>query len=49
MANDEHVALLKEGAAAWDRWREENPKIRPNLSCAKLFGTNLRGMTSFGC
>jgi Pentapeptide repeats (8 copies) len=50
MANDEHVALLKQGVAAWNTWRDQNPHIRPdlsdatlglNLSRANLSGTNL--------
>jgi uncharacterized protein YjbI with pentapeptide repeats len=50
MANNEHVALLKQGVAAWNAWREKNPDIRPdlsdatlgvNLSRANLSGTNL--------
>jgi hypothetical protein len=32
MANDEHVALLKKGVAAWNAWRDENFNIRPELS-----------------
>jgi Pentapeptide repeats (8 copies) len=43
MANDEHVALLKQGVAAWNAWRDENPGTRPDLSEANLSGTNLRG------
>jgi uncharacterized protein YjbI with pentapeptide repeats len=53
MANDEHVALLKQGVEAWNAWRDENPGIRPdlseadlskaNLSYANLRGANLRG------
>jgi hypothetical protein len=30
MANDEHVALLKQGVNAWNAWRDENTNIRPN-------------------
>src|SRR5262245_5925005 len=37
MANDEHVALLKQGVVAWNAWREANPDIRPDLSGAELF------------
>jgi hypothetical protein len=43
MANDEHVAILKKGMDAWNRWREENPDIRPDLSEADLKGANLKG------
>ena len=48
MANDEHVALLKKGVAAWNAWRKENPDIRPDLSQANLSGANLMGQTSSG-
>jgi len=46
MANDEHVAMLKKGEAAWSAWRYHNPDIRPDLSGldlqdAKLSGANL--------
>jgi choline dehydrogenase-like flavoprotein len=36
MANDEHVALLKQGVPAWNAWRGENPGIRPDLREADL-------------
>jgi hypothetical protein len=42
MANDEHVAILKKGAAAWNEWRKENPDIRADLSWANLIGADLR-------
>src|SRR5262245_56040773 len=42
MANDEHVALLKQGVTAWNNWRRENPNIRyPDLSGADLSAANL--------
>jgi hypothetical protein len=28
MANDEHVALLKQGVAGWNAWRDENPDLK---------------------
>ncbi len=42
MANEEHVALLKQGVDAWNAWRRENPDIRPALSGADLHGADLR-------
>jgi len=36
MANPEHVAKLKEGAEAWNQWRDEHPRIVPDLSDADL-------------
>jgi uncharacterized protein YjbI with pentapeptide repeats len=43
MANQEHLARLKEGADAWNQWRGENPMIQPDLSRADLTGMHLRG------
>jgi len=45
MANDEHVALLKQGVAAWNAWRRETPNIRPDLSNADLGLANLNDAT----
>jgi hypothetical protein len=42
MANDEHVALLKQGASAWNAWRDENPDIPPDLSRADLRRADLK-------
>ncbi len=41
MANEEHLALLKQGVGLWNRWREEHPNILPDLSRANLSRTNL--------
>jgi hypothetical protein len=41
MANDEHVALLKQGVETWNAWRCENPNVRPYLDGAKLHGLDL--------
>lgn len=30
-ANPQHIALLQKGAIAWNRWREKNPAIQPEL------------------
>jgi uncharacterized protein YjbI with pentapeptide repeats len=38
MPNDEHVALLKQGRDAWNKWRHENRDIHPDLSGANLSG-----------
>ncbi|MBD2580154.1 pentapeptide repeat-containing protein [Oscillatoria sp. FACHB-1406] len=29
--NSKHLALLKKGTKAWNRWRENNPDVRPEL------------------
>jgi len=36
VANPEHLAKLKEGVAAWNQWRLENPSITPDLEHADL-------------
>ena len=41
MANDEHLALIKQGVETWNTCRQENPDIRPDLSNADLDGAAL--------
>ncbi len=43
MADDEHLGILKQGVAAWNKWRASNPEIRPNLTDAFLLRANLPG------
>lgn len=42
MANEEHLRILRKGVEVWNRWREENPGIIPDLKGADLNGKNLR-------
>ena len=42
MANDEHVAMLGRGAAAWNEWRAKVDET-PDLSRAGLRGLDLTG------
>jgi uncharacterized protein YjbI with pentapeptide repeats len=37
MANQEHLDILKKGVEEWNKWRENNSDIAPDL-----FGANLR-------
>ena len=41
MANSKHQRILQEGVEVWNKWRESNPNIRPDLSDLDLAGTNL--------
>ncbi len=36
MASDRHLAQLLDGAAAWNRWRREEPLVRPDLQGLSL-------------
>ena len=44
MANQEHVTILEQGAAAWNEWRKGNPRIAPDLGWAELQERDLRNM-----
>lgn len=44
MANEEHVALLKQGVAVWNQWREENRDVIPFLVSADLSELELKGV-----
>jgi hypothetical protein len=41
MPNREHLAKLKEGVEAWNKWRRVNSEVRPNLNKANLTGAIL--------
>lgn len=43
MANQEHLAILKQGVQVWNDWRKKNPEIIPDLVGADLIGVNLIG------
>jgi uncharacterized protein YjbI with pentapeptide repeats len=43
MANPEHLKILDQGVAAWNKWRVENSRIFPDLEGADLRGMNLSG------
>jgi hypothetical protein len=43
MADEEHLAILKQGVEAWNKWRIEHPTTRPDLFEADLSRANLSG------
>ena len=43
MANQKHLALVKEGAEVWNQWRDKNPEIEPDLWGADLQDADLQG------
>jgi hypothetical protein len=44
MANKEHLKLLRQGVKAWNRWREDNPGVQPDLFEADLSKARLSGV-----
>ncbi len=43
MANRKQLAILKQGVAAWNKWREEHPDAKIDLRGAGLSGLDLSG------
>ncbi len=41
MANEEHLKILKQGVEAWNRWRDENRDVQPDLIEADLSEADL--------
>lgn len=41
MADVVHLGILNQGVEAWNKWRKEQPDVRPNLSGAKLSNSDL--------
>jgi hypothetical protein len=48
MANEEHLARLKQGVKTWNRWQGEHREIRPDLSEADLRWADLTEANLFG-
>ncbi|MBD2504864.1 pentapeptide repeat-containing protein [Anabaena azotica] len=44
MANKEHLAIFEKGIDYWNRWRRENPSIRPDLSEALINDFDFSGI-----
>ena len=49
MADQGHKTILDRGTAVWNKWRQENPGVRPDLSHSnirikQLEGVNLKGV-----
>jgi uncharacterized protein YjbI with pentapeptide repeats len=44
MANEKHLAILRQGVAVWNAWRRENPRIQPDLEAANLSDGLLSGV-----
>ena len=42
MAIPQHLEVLKQGVAAWNKWRNDNPGEEPDLAGAKLSKTDLK-------
>jgi hypothetical protein len=36
MASPEHLAILEKGVDVWNKWREENPDIEPDLITSQI-------------
>jgi uncharacterized protein YjbI with pentapeptide repeats len=43
MADQQHVALLKQGVDVWNRWKQEHQQIQPDFTGAHLTGADLQG------
>src|SRR5215470_593242 len=41
MADNQHFELLMRDVDAWNRWRADNPKVKPDLTFAVMRGANL--------
>ena len=43
MANKKQLAILKQGVDVWNKWRQEHPRVKPDLSNADLSRAILYG------
>ena len=45
--NRQHLAILKKGVKAWNKWRERNPDIIPQLTGIDLLDENCRDLSRY--
>jgi len=48
MAESEHLRILKEGVASWNRWRQEHADVQPDLHDISLAALDLRSANLAG-
>jgi hypothetical protein len=48
MADQEQLVIIRQGPEAWNRWRIENPTLKPDLSGADLIDADLSGVDLSG-
>ncbi len=48
MANEQHIAILRQGRDAWNLWRQKYPKLKPDLSGFDLTDFRLSGVNLSG-
>ena len=48
MSNSNHLEIIRQGADEWNRWRDKNNEIIPDLSGANLCDRNLSGINFAG-
>jgi uncharacterized protein YjbI with pentapeptide repeats len=48
MANPEHLKILKQGVEVWNKWREENRDVLPDLVAADRVAATLSGVNLTG-
>lgn len=44
MANEEHLAILKQGVKVWNQWRKENLYVKPEIGVADFRGADLQAI-----
>ncbi len=44
MENQEYLQILAQGAETWNKWREENPKVKLDFSDARFIKVELKGI-----
>ncbi len=46
-ANSHHLAILRKGVRAWNKWRDKNPHIIPQLSGVDLFDEKCHDLSGY--